>query len=85
MSGNKKLPQHQAMFPLGIGSEQGSMLRIVSHGRFERQSREEEDPDMKEAFSIFWRKGFEEEAGAGLAMSKREAMSVVADFFKEIK
>lgn len=59
------------------------MLRIVSHGRFERQSKEEEDPDMRQAYSIFWRKGFEEEAGAGVALSKREAMSLVADFFKE--
>lgn len=59
------------------------MLRIVSHGRFERQSREEEDPDLKEAYSIYWRRGFEEEAGAGVALSKLEAMSIVAEFFKE--
>lgn len=58
-------------------------MRIVSHGRFDRQSREEEDPDMKEAFSIYWRKGFEEEAGAGVALSAKEAMNVLADFFKE--
>jgi hypothetical protein len=38
---------------------------------------------MKEAFSIYWRKGFEEEAGAGVALSAKEAMNVLADFFKE--
>lgn len=59
------------------------MLRIVSHGRFDRLSKEEEDPDMREAFSIYWRRGFKEEAGAGVALSRREAMNLVADFFKE--
>ena len=53
------------------------MLRIVSHGPFEERG----EGDMKEAYSLFWRKGIDgKESGAGLALSREELLSVVADF-----
>ena len=58
-------------------------MRIVSHGRFDQLSKADVDPDMREAFSVYWRSGFGDEAGAGVALSRKEAMDVVEDFFKE--
>lgn len=50
------------------------MLRIVSHGRFE-------DPEMPEAYTLFWRIGIEApEKGSGVALSRLELLEAVADF-----